>query len=97
MATHFAASMRVVASIQHRRRVTVADAREAVLEAAQRVEDGIAGPETLLLVERLERVTWRRHRRARAPREGLELGRATIAALGHGGPVCGARRRTLPR
>jgi len=55
MATHLAASMRVVASIQHRRRVTVADAREAVLEAAQRVEDGIAGPETLLLVERLER------------------------------------------
>ena len=57
MATHLAASMRVVASIQHRRRVTVADAREAVLEAAQRVEDGIAGPETLLLVEQLERVT----------------------------------------
>ena len=57
MATHLAASMRVVASIQHRRRVTVADAREAVLEAAQRVEDGIAGPETLLLVERLEKVT----------------------------------------
>jgi len=96
MATHLAASMRVVASIQHRRRVTVADAREAVLEAAQRVEDGIAGPETLLLVERREG-DWRRHRRARAPREGLELGRATIAALGHGGPVCGARRRTLPR
>ena len=46
-----------MASIQHRRRVAVADAREAVLEAAQRVEDGIAGPETLLLVERLERVT----------------------------------------
>ena len=46
-----------MASIQHRRRVMVADARDAVLEAAQRVEDGIAGPETLLLVERLERVT----------------------------------------
>jgi hypothetical protein len=47
--------MRVVALIQHRRRVSIADAREAVLEAAQRVEDGIAGPETLLLVERLEK------------------------------------------
>ena len=80
MATHLAASMRVVASIQHRRRVMVADARDAVLEAAQRVQDGITGPET-----------------SAAPREGLELGRATIAALGHGGPVCGARRRTLPR
>jgi len=57
MATHLPASMRIVASIQHRRRVMVADARDAVLEAAQRVEDGIAGPETLLLVERLERVT----------------------------------------
>jgi len=57
MATHLAASMRVVASIQHRRRVSIADAREAVLEAAERVESGIAGPETLLLVERLERVT----------------------------------------
>ena len=57
MATHLAASMRVVAAVQHRRRVAVADAREAVLEAAQRVEDGIAGPETLLLVERLEKVT----------------------------------------
>ena len=57
MATHLAASMRVVASIQHRRRVTISDAREAVLEAAQRVEDGIAGPDTLTLVERLEKVT----------------------------------------
>jgi hypothetical protein len=57
MATHLAASMRVVASIQHRRRVSIADARRAVLEAAQRVEDGIAGPDTLLLVERLEKVT----------------------------------------
>lgn len=37
--------------------MSIADAREAVLEAAQRVEDGIAGPETLLLVERLEKVT----------------------------------------
>ena len=37
--------------------MSIADAREAVLEAAERVESGIAGPETLLLVERLERVT----------------------------------------
>jgi len=57
MATHLAASMRVVASVQHRRRVSISDAREAVLEAAQRIESGIAGPETLLLVERLEKVT----------------------------------------
>jgi hypothetical protein len=49
--------MRVVASAQHRRRVSVADAREAVLEAAERVESGVAGPETLTLVERLEKVT----------------------------------------
>jgi len=56
MATHLAASMRVVASVQHRR-VSIADAREAVLEAAQRVEDCIPGPETLTLVERLEKVT----------------------------------------
>jgi hypothetical protein len=49
--------MRVVASIQHRRRVSIADAREAVLEAAERVENGLAGPETVLLVERLEKVT----------------------------------------
>ena len=57
MATHLAASMRVVASVQHHRRVSISDAREAVLEAAQRIEDGIAGPETLTLVERLEKVT----------------------------------------
>ena len=56
MATHLAASMRVVASVQHHRRVSISDAREAVLEAAQRIESGIAGPETLLLLERLERV-----------------------------------------
>ena len=37
--------------------MSIADAREAVLEAAEGVESGIAGPETLLLVERLERVT----------------------------------------
>ena len=49
--------MRVVASAQHRRRVSIADARRAVLEAAERVENGIADPETLRLVERLERVT----------------------------------------
>jgi hypothetical protein len=49
--------MRVVASEQHRRRATIAETREAVLEAAQRVADGIAGPDTLRLVARLEKVT----------------------------------------
>ena len=53
----FDSKHRVVASIQHRRPVSIADAREAVLEAAERVESGIAGPEMLLPVERLERVT----------------------------------------
>jgi hypothetical protein len=58
MATHLAASnacRRVNPCTDER--VSIADAREAVLEAAERVENGIAGPETLLLVERLERVT----------------------------------------
>ncbi|MCE9657784.1 MAG: hypothetical protein K8R60_04445 [Burkholderiales bacterium] len=49
--------MRVVASHQHRRRATVADAREAVLEAAQRTRDGTGGPDTASLVARLEKVT----------------------------------------
>jgi hypothetical protein len=49
--------MGVVASHQHRRRATVADAREAVLEASQRTRVGIGGPDTASLVARLEKAT----------------------------------------
>jgi hypothetical protein len=55
MATHLAASMRVVASIEHRRRVSIADAAWRSCRTAERVESGLAGPDTLLLVERLEK------------------------------------------
>jgi len=50
--------------------VSIGDAREAVLEAAERVESGIAGPETRLLVERLGRVTGAGIVESRAP-QGL--------------------------
>jgi hypothetical protein len=49
--------MRVVAAHQHRRRVTVSDAREAVLEAAKRIASGVAGPESHALAEQLQRMT----------------------------------------
>jgi hypothetical protein len=56
-ATHLAASMRVVASHLHMRRVTIDTAREQVLEAAQAAKAGTATPEIALLVARLEKVT----------------------------------------
>ena len=49
--------MRVVASHLHMRRVTIDTARDAVLDAAQTVKAGTAGPETENLVARLEKVT----------------------------------------
>jgi len=54
---HFGRQRDFVFPEQHRRRATIADTREAVLEAAQRVAGGIAGPDTLRLVGRLEKVT----------------------------------------
>jgi hypothetical protein len=55
--THLAASMRVVASHLHVRRVTIDTARDEVLDAARRIKTSTAGPETLGLVARLEKVT----------------------------------------
>lgn len=55
--THLAASMRVVASHLHMRRVDIATARQSVLEAAEHVASGIAGDESLSLAARLEKVT----------------------------------------
>ena len=55
--THLAASMRVVASHLHMRRVTIDTARDAVLDAARTVKAGTATPEIVTLVDRLEKVT----------------------------------------
>ena len=52
-----AASMRVVASHLHMRRVTIDTARDAVLDAARTVKAGTATPEIVTLVDRLEKVT----------------------------------------
>jgi hypothetical protein len=57
LATHLAASMRVVASHLHIRRATIDTAREVVLDAARAVKGGTAEPETESLVARLEKVT----------------------------------------
>ena len=56
-ATHLAASLRVVASHLHMRRVTVDAARDEVLNAARAVQAGTAGPEIKTLVARLEKVS----------------------------------------
>ena len=73
-ATHLAASMRVVASHLHIRRVTIDTARDAVIEAARAVKAGTAGPETENLVARLEKVTRRGHRRAGEGCRGVARG-----------------------
>jgi hypothetical protein len=52
-----AASMRVVASHLHMRRVSIADTKDEVLDAAKRVKGGTATPELETLVARLEKVT----------------------------------------
>jgi RNA 3'-terminal phosphate cyclase len=54
---HLTASMRVVASHLHMRRVPVAAARRNVLEAAKRVDDESLTPEIVMLVARLEKAT----------------------------------------
>lgn len=55
--THLAASMRVVASHLHMRRVDVATAKRSVQEAAEQIAAGIAGHESESLAMRLEKVT----------------------------------------
>ena len=55
--THLAASMRVVASHLHTRRVDIATAKRSVQEAAEHIAAGIAGPESKSLATRLEKVT----------------------------------------
>ena len=57
VARHLAASMRVVASHLHMRRVTIDTAREQALEAAQAAKGGSATPELEILIARLEKVT----------------------------------------
>jgi hypothetical protein len=57
VAPHLAASMRVVASQLHMRRVTVDTARDEVLKAAHWIQASTGGPETKTLVARLEKVT----------------------------------------
>ena len=74
VATHLAASMRVVASHLHMRRGTIDTARDAVLDAARTVKAGTAGPETENLVARLEKVTRRGHRRAGEGCRGVARG-----------------------
>ena len=56
-AKHLTASMQVLRAHQRRRHVTVADAREAVKEAALMTATGMPGPETQALVAKLEKVT----------------------------------------
>jgi hypothetical protein len=55
--THLAASMRVVASHLHMRRVTIDTARDEVLQAAEKVKSGATTPKIETLVARLEKVT----------------------------------------
>lgn len=57
MATHLAASMRVVAAHEHRRFASVADTRDAILVAAGRRANGQVDAETERLIARLEKVT----------------------------------------
>lgn len=54
---HLAESMQVIRAHQRRRLVTVDDARRAVLEVAQKIASGLAGPETQRLAEKLEGLT----------------------------------------
>jgi hypothetical protein len=49
--------MKVVRAHQRRRHVTVEETRHAVQEAALRIAQGIAGPETLALAAQLEKMT----------------------------------------
>ena len=49
--------MQVVRAHQRRRHVTVDDTRRAVQEAALRIAQGVAGPETQELAAKLEKMT----------------------------------------
>jgi len=54
---HLTASMKVVRAHQRRRHVTVDDTRRAILDAAHKMAEGTAGPETQALAEKLEKMT----------------------------------------
>jgi len=56
-ALHLAASLQVVRLHTRRRHITIDDARRAVLEAAERIAQGVAGPENESLAAKLEKVT----------------------------------------
>jgi len=56
-ALHLTVSMKVVRAHQRRRQVSIEDTRPAVLEAAERVAEGVAGPESESLAAKLEKVT----------------------------------------
>jgi len=56
-ALHLTASMKVVRAHQRRRHVSIEDTRRAVLEAAERVAEGVAGPESESLAAKLEKAT----------------------------------------
>ena len=51
------ASMQVVRAHQRRRHVSIEDTRRAVHEAAVRIAQGVAGPETEELAAKLEKAT----------------------------------------
>lgn len=54
---HRTASMQVVRAHQRRRHVSIEDTRRAVQEAALRIAQGAAGPETEQLAAKLEKMT----------------------------------------
>jgi hypothetical protein len=54
---HLTASMKVVRAHQRRRHVSIEDTRRAVQEAALRIAQGVAGPETHELAAKLEKMT----------------------------------------
>ena len=56
-AIHLTIAMQVIRAHQRRRHVTVDDARRAVQEAALRMAQGAAGPETETLAAKLEKLT----------------------------------------
>jgi hypothetical protein len=56
-AFHLAATIQIVSAQRRGRHVTIAEAHRTVREAALRVAQGTAGPETQLLVAKLQKVT----------------------------------------
>lgn len=49
--------MKVIGAYQRRRLITVDDARRAVIEVANRMAEGVAGPQTQRLAAKLEKDT----------------------------------------